>query len=336
MKNRSFWIKLSVATLASSSVISLITYLLADIPLSSQALASQKATLKQKQAQIETWWQEEVKNIRQDLRNPTLVAHSLAILQAKRHSRADITSAKSLSLEETLSTHAANRNSASLLTKGGIVVFSTNHNKYAAYQPLKNTTTSLELEDLPSKPLNFFTNSTTGLPSISVALPIYAGPKKKAGFLAIDLDLGKLNAQIADPDNRTDQAHQHGTAPVQSYLVARTSLDQATYISPPAKSPPDYEFKPLDSVGIRKALDGNSGQGFYLNSEGIPVIGVYQYLPNFRTALLVESRQKDIYASSRQMALRIFETGVILSLISLAISMVIGKKQAEPSELKED
>ena len=89
-------------------------------------------------------------------------------------------------------------------------------------------------------------------------------------------------------------------------------------------------------MGIRKALDGNSGQGFYLNSEGIPVIGVYQYLPNFRTALLVESRQKDIYASSRQMALRIFETGVILSLISLAISMVIGKKQAEPSELKED
>ena len=330
MKSRSFWIKLSVATLASSSIISLITYLLANIPLSSQALASQKATLQEKQKRIEQWWQQEVKNISQDLQNPKLITHSLAILQAKRHSRADINSANSLSLEGTLSTHALNRNSASLLTKGGIIVFSTNHNKYAAYQPLKNTTTSLELEELPSKPLNFFTDSTTGLPSISVALPIYIGPKKKAGFLAIDLNLRKLNAQIADPADG-NLAHQHADAPVNAYLVARTSLDQATHIAPPEQSRSDYKFKPLDSVGIRKALDGNSGQGYYLNSEGIPVIGVYQYLPNFRTALLVESQQKDIYASSRQMALHIFGAGVILSLISLAISVVVGKKQAAPS-----
>jgi hypothetical protein len=331
MKSRSFWIKLSVATLASSSIISLITYLLANIPLSSQGLASQKATLQEKQTRIEQWWEQEVKDITQDLQNPKLVSRSLTILQAKRHSRADINSANSQSLEEILSTHALNRNSASLLTKGGIIVFSTNHKKYAAYQPLKNTTTSLELEELPNKPLNFFTDSTTGLPSISVALPIYTGPKKKAGFLAIDLNLRKLNAQIADPSNGNNLAHHHEDAPVNAYLVARTSLDQATHIAPPEQSRSDYEFKPLDSVGIRKALDGNSGQGYYLNSEGIPVIGVYQYLPNFRTALLVESQQKDVYASSRQMALHIFGAGVILSLISLAISVVVGKKQAVPS-----
>jgi hypothetical protein len=110
-------------------------------------------------------------------------------------------------------------------------------------------------------------------------------------------------------------------------LVARTSLDQATYIAPPAQSPPDYEFKPLDSVGIRKALDGNSGQGFYLNSEGVPVIGVYQYLPNFRTALLVESRQKDIYTSARLMALHIFEVGALLSLLSLGVGLLVDRKQ---------
>ena len=333
MKNRSFWIKLSVATLASSSVISLVTYLLANVPLGTKALANQKEILQKKQVKISRWWQEEVKDISQDLRNPQLATYSLPILQAKRHSRADINSPNSLALEAILASNAQNRNSASLLTKGGIVVFSTDHNKYAAYQPLKNTTTSLDLEELPSKPLNFFTNSTTGLPSISVALPIYTGPKKKAGFLAIDLNLRKLNAEIADPAPGAKEGQPPGAAPVKSYLVARTSLDQATYIAPPAQSPPNYEFKPLDSVGIRKALDGNSSEGFYLNSEGIPVIGVYQYLPNFRTALLVESRQKDIYASSRQMALHIFATGAILSLISLAISIVVSKKQGHPIEL---
>lgn len=333
MKDRAFWIKLSLTTLASSSLISLITYLLANSPLSSQALASQKVILQEKQARVEQWWQQEVKDIRQDLQNPTLVTYSLAILQAKRHSRADINSPNSLSLESTLSTHAVNRNSASLLTKGGIVVFSTNHKKYAAYQPLKNTTTSLELEELPSTPLNFFTDSTTGLPSISVALPIYTNLKKKAGFLAIDLNLRKLNDEISDPVKYNHQGSQHDKPSTNTYLVARTSLDQATYIAPPPQGPSDYEFKPLDSVGIRKALDGNSGQGYYLNSEGVPVIGVYHYLPNFRTALLVESRQKEIYTSSRQMARYILATGVLLSLISLAFSIIVAKKNAQPNKL---
>ena len=327
MKDRSFWIKLSVATLASSSVISLITYLVTDIPLTTEALTRQKATLHTMQARIDQWWHQEVNNISRDLRNPKLLADSLKILQAKRHSRADIGSTTSLSLEKILSAHDLNRNSASLLTKGGIVVFSTNHKKYAAYQPLKNTTTSLELEELPTKPLNFFTDSTTGQPSISVALPIYLDTNKKAGFLAIDLDLRKLNAEITDPAKSPEEARHNELHPVKSYLAARTSLDQATYIAPPKGSTPEYEFKPLDSVGIRKALDGNSGQGLYLNSEGIPVIGVYQYLPNFRTALLVESRQKDIYDHSRQMALEIFVSGAILSLLSLAISILVGKRK---------
>jgi hypothetical protein len=85
-------------------------------------------------------------------------------------------------------------------------------------------------------------------------------------------------------------------------------------------------------VGIRKALDGNSGQGFYLNSEGVPVIGVYQYLPNFRTALLVESRQRDIYASARLMALQIFEVGALLSLLSLGVGLLVDRKQDQTIE----
>ena len=332
MKSRTFWIKLSVATLASSSVISLVTYLVANVPLGAQALTNQQAILNEKQGRVAQWWKKEVNAIRKDLQNPNLVERSLTILQAKRHSRADINSANSLALEAILSKHEQNRNSASLLTKGGIVVFSTDHDKFAAYQPLKNTTTSLDLEELPSTPLNFFTNSISGLPSISVALPIYTGPKKKAGFLAIDLNLRQLNDQIADAAPVNKKTRQNGSVPVTSYLVARTSLDKATYIAPPAQSPPNYEFKPLDSVGIRKALDGNSDEGYYLNSEGLPVIGVYKYLPNFRTALLVESRQKDIYVSARKMALEIFEVGVLLSLLSLGVGLLVDRNQNQPIE----
>jgi len=129
MKSRSFWIKLSVATLASSSVISLVTYLVANGRLEAQALTQQQAILNVKQDRIAKWWEEEVKDIAKDLQNPKLANHSLTILQAKRHSRKEITLANSLSLEAILSNHVRNRNSASLPTKGGIVVFSTDHNK---------------------------------------------------------------------------------------------------------------------------------------------------------------------------------------------------------------
>ena len=85
-------------------------------------------------------------------------------------------------------------------------------------------------------------------------------------------------------------------------------------------------------MGIRKALDGNSDEGYYLNSEGLPVIGVYKYLPNFRTALLVESRQKDIYVSARKMALEIFEVGVLLSLLSLGVGLLVDRNQNQPTK----
>ena len=114
--------------------------------------------------------------------------------------------------------------------------------------------------------------------------------------------------------------------------MARSSLDKATYIAPLAQSRVDYEFKPLDRVGIRKALDGNSGQGLYLNSAGMPVIGVYKYLPNFRAALLVESRQKDIYVPARNMALEIFEVGLLLSLLSLGVGLLVDRNANQPIE----
>jgi hypothetical protein len=62
------------------------------------------------------------------------------------------------------------------------------------------------------------------------------------------------------------------------------------------------------------------------------VIGIYQYLPNFRTALLVESRQKDIYASSRTMGLQIFEVGAALSLLSLGMGLLVDKKDNQQIE----
>lgn len=311
-------LRLSVASLGSVSLISLIHYLLATQPLTQQALVRQRQLLQANQTRISKWWNEEVNRVRDNLGDPELVSRSLLILQAKRHLRSDFATPLSRALQANLRPYAANRNSVSLLTKGGIVVFSTSHQKLGMYQPLKNTTTSLELSELATTPLNFFTDSSTGLPSISVALPIYTPEKKRAGFLAIDLNLQRLNGVVRTESSRPGiNASQE--IPLQSYLAARTSLDRITTIAPPASLEPkdaaNFKFELLNSQGIHRALDGESGEGLYLNSKSQPVIGVYQYLPNFRTALLVESLQHDVYAPARQQSMLIFIIGLLLSLV---------------------
>jgi len=326
--------RFSVASLASVSLITLSHYLIATQPLTKNAFARQHQLLNQNQTRISQWWANEVDRVQSNLNDPGLISRSLLILQAKRHSRSDFNTPLSIGLRNDLGVYSENRNSASLLTKGGIVVFSTNRQKLGMYQPIKNTTTSVELSELATTPLNFFTDSVTSLPSISVALPINTPQKKRAGFLAIDLNLRRLNEVIKSTVHQPKPGDDL-SIPIQSYLAARTSLDRVTQIAPPSSLPDAkvsaYKFQPLDSVGIRMALDGQSGQGLYLNSNSQPVIGVYQYLPNFRTALLVESLQHDVYTSARNQSLVIFLVGIFISLSPIAIGLTLSHRAANKS-----
>ena len=305
-------LRLSVASVGLTSMISLASYFMATRPLTEQAFARQRQLLEINRNRIAAWWGQEVNRIGSDLQNQELVGRSLLILQSRRQLRSNKNNPLSLGLQTLLEPHAANRNSVSLLTKGGIVVFSTDPQRLGMYQPLKNTTTSVDLVDLATTPLHFFTDSFSGQPSISVALPITTAQQTRAGFLAIDLNLRRMNDQVFKwPD-------------VEAYLAARTSLDRITVISPPSflteQQAARFRFVPLESKGLRRALEGASGEGLYLNSQSQPVIGVYQYFPNFRSALMVESLQYQVYEPARRLSLLILVIGLMLSLIPVLLA----------------
>jgi hypothetical protein len=311
-------LRLSVAGIGISSLISIGSYLLQTGPLTQQALSRQRQLLTINRNRIAQWWQQEVRRVENNLETPEIIQPSLVILQAKRQLRSNKNSAASLGLRDELALHDANRNSVSLLTKGGIVVFSTDQQRLGMYQPLKNTTTSLELEELGTSPLNFFTDSISNQPSISVALPITTGEQKRAGFLAIDLNLRQLTAQLTTTTQQRIPKQQQQVK-VETYLAARTTLDRITLIAPPKELTREqarrFSFDPLESLGLRRALDGESGEGLYLNSASQPVIGVYTALPNFRSALMVESLQHEVYEPARHQSLLIFVAGLILSTV---------------------
>ncbi len=323
----------SIACLAAAGLFSLAYYLLATKPLTNQAFTRQHQILKTNQKIIDNWWDDEIVTIHSDLNNPEIISRSLLILQARRQSRSTFTSPLSTGLRDELNGSLQNRNSVSLLTRGGIVVFSTTRQKLGMYQPLKNTTTSLELHELQTTPLNFFTDSESGLPSISVALPINDQEKIRRGFLAIDLNLNRLNSLIRIVPEQ--QSHgQRFQPPVHAYLAARTTLEHVTHIAPPnsqahsAINP--HHFEPLNSVGIQRALEGQSGQGLYLDPKSRPTVGVYEYLPTFRTALLVESLQRDVYMPARKQARIIFASGVLISVTLSLAGFLVSRRSKEP------
>ena len=71
----------------------------------------------------------------------------------------------------------------------------------------------------------------------------------------------------------------------------------------------------IHSRGIDSAVARQSGQGLYTNYRGVPVIGVYRWLPEREAALVVEMTQEQAFAPARRLALEIgaIGVGVVLS-----------------------
>lgn len=88
--------------------------------------------------------------------------------------------------------------------------------------------------------------------------------------------------------------------------------------------------KPLHSPGIDEAVAGAGGAMGYENHHGVPVFGVYHWLPDLQAALVVEQEQSEVYSAVyRTAALNI---GVALIAVSLAvgISLLITRSIARP------
>jgi signal transduction histidine kinase/HAMP domain-containing protein/ActR/RegA family two-component response regulator len=72
----------------------------------------------------------------------------------------------------------------------------------------------------------------------------------------------------------------------------------------------------IHSAGIDSAVARRSGQGLYTNYKGVPVIGVYRWLPERDSAMVVEEAQSEAFAPARQLALEIGVIGVIVVLLT--------------------
>jgi diguanylate cyclase (GGDEF)-like protein/PAS domain S-box-containing protein len=84
------------------------------------------------------------------------------------------------------------------------------------------------------------------------------------------------------------------------------------------------------TAGIQRALAGSNGQGLYLNDAGVPVVGVYRWLPSYQMALLAEMSQDEAFASAGRLALVTVLTGLAVAAILGLGAYVLSRRVARP------
>ncbi len=86
----------------------------------------------------------------------------------------------------------------------------------------------------------------------------------------------------------------------------------------------------ISSALITAALQGQEGDGLYENHAGVPVIGVYHWVPSLGVALLVEQSQEEAFAGNNAVATAVIAATLAVALVTAAIAAFVTRQITQP------
>jgi len=158
-----------------------------------------------------------------------------------------------------------------------------------------------------------YLSPATGLPVMTLALPLLNAHDEKVGVLAAHLNLDRINRLALS------SLHLGHTSEI--YLVDRYNTLISGDLSGQASFP-----RGLHSDGINAAIRGESGAALYTNYAGAPVVGVYQWVPGWEVALIAEVQQVEAFAPAQRLAQEIFGLGFVF--VALMVGVVYWQARA--------
>ena len=84
------------------------------------------------------------------------------------------------------------------------------------------------------------------------------------------------------------------------------------------------------SPGIAAALAGEDGAGLYDNYAGIPVIGVYHWMPDLRLALVAEQTQEGAFGPTNGVTAAIVGGTLVVALATAVIAAIVTRQITQP------
>jgi len=146
----------------------------------------------------------------------------------------------------------------------------------------------------------------TGEPTITISTPLFDPDGARIGVIAANLNPQRIDRIVLQSTGLGDTG--------ETYVVGRdhrfvhASLNRGAFA------------KGVSSTGIDRGLDGVGGRGLYENYAGVPVIGVYRWLPEIGATLVAEQSQEEAFAPARRLALTIGAIGLgVVALLGFGI-----------------
>jgi PAS domain S-box-containing protein len=157
----------------------------------------------------------------------------------------------------------------------------------------------------------------TQQPELRILAPVRDAGRKVVAVLIADLDMNVVDRIILDPTGIG--------ATGEAYLVDR----ERHFVSSWRFGTDDYAGG-ARSAGIDAAARGESGAGVYANYAGVPVIGVYRWIPDRSVALVVEQRRFEAFGSLRVQVVLIGSAGLLFVLVFAIGVGVLARRIAGP------
>jgi GAF domain-containing protein/HAMP domain-containing protein len=154
-------------------------------------------------------------------------------------------------------------------------------------------------------------------PAMSVSKPIHDDDGRLLGVMAIHLSLVDIDDIIRLPTGLAETG--------EVYLVDRHNA----FFSSERLGREEF-LRGVHSDGIDRAIARVSGQAIYNNYDGVPVIGVYQWLDQFDLALMAEISVNEAFAPARRLAFFILGLGALVTVVLVLAVYLVARRVTKP------
>jgi signal transduction histidine kinase/DNA-binding NarL/FixJ family response regulator len=170
---------------------------------------------------------------------------------------------------------------------------------------------------------NFYISPNTQTAAITFATPIMDSQGVRMAALVADLNLDEVDTLIRDNTGlgATAETYLVGQAKGETIFISKQSANSANSA---------LTTSSVSSEGINRAIAQQSGFGRYINYQGVPVVGVYRWLPEQNLALMAEISQEQAFLPAQQLARNILVIGFLSSGLLLIAVYLLSRRITRP------
>ncbi|MEM9217866.1 MAG: ATP-binding protein [Cyanobacteria bacterium P01_F01_bin.150] len=320
----------SLLSLVTVSTVAIGSFFLARRALETEVINRLTVAAELKRYQLTQWVQNQLSDVLLVSQDARMQATVKRLLTVESDDPAYETAQQDLTLQvANLLKLKPNLRSIRITRNSGFVVFASDvPDLEGAYRPLGNPATYFTSDRINVIVPNFYISPDTQKAAITVATPILDDQKEKMAILIADFNLDEVDHLIRENTGLGDTAETYliGQVKGKNLFISKQEIsdnDAKTTIV-------DSETASITSKGIERAISQQNGFDLYKNYQGIPVVGVYRWLPEENLALIAEIEQSIAFLPARSLARNIEIIGLLLSGVLLIAVYVLSRRITRP------